>query len=69
MTYLTRKASEIRDLSIREIRAEFNRIYMELNSMIGSIAGTNRFQISDIYVDATTDELVITHSGGEKRIT
>jgi len=69
MTFLVPKASRVRKVSLRDIRAEFQRIYTELNSMVGSVAGTNRNQISDIYVDATTSELVITHSGGEKRIT
>lgn len=69
MTYLDPRSSRIKDVSLRAIRAEFQAIFDELKRSISSLAGTNRSQISDVYVDITTDELVITHQGGEKRIT
>ncbi len=69
MTYLNPRNSRLKAVLLSDVRAEFQSIFDALKSVIGSIAGTNRSQISDIYVDITTDELVITHKGGEKRIT
>lgn len=69
MTSIVRLDVRVKSASLRDVRAEFRRVFKELNRVIGSEAGTNRSQISDIYIDKTTGELVITHTDGEKRIT
>lgn len=68
MTSIIKLDVRVRSASLRDVRAEFRRVFKELNKVIGSEAGTNRSQISDMYIDKTTDELVITHTDGEKRI-
>ena len=68
MTSIVRLDVRVRSASLRDVRTEFRRVFKELSKVIGSETGTNRSQISDMYIDKTTDELVITHTDGEKRI-
>lgn len=54
--------------TLRDLRAEFQRLF----GMVSLAIATNRsegFEIYEMYVDDTTNELVIVHEGGEKRIT
>ncbi len=61
------KVTGIRDIGLREIIEEFTKLRRYIGFAVSSL-DANNYTVHDVYVDRTTDELVITHAGGEKRI-
>lgn len=59
--------SQISDVSLRQVRAEFRRVFDFLSRAIEANRDSGH-EIYEMYVDQTTNELVIIHENGEKRI-